>query len=171
MTTPIQDKLIHAYDLMLERVHATIERAEKEAIPNIEEQLKVAQQKAIELGELSKEEAEKVSQYLKRDLQDISEYMQETQSQFSDWLTFEASILESKMFDWLNLVADQTKVQWNQFNEQARKSQQYHSGEITGPGTLECTACQQLLHFKKTGHIPPCPKCHGTEFKRHKKES
>ncbi len=171
MTTPIQDKLIHAYDLMLERVHATIEHAEKKAIPNIEEQLKIAQQKAIELGELSKEEADKVANYLKRDLQDISEYMQETQSQFSDWLSFEASILESKMFDWLNLVADQTKVQWNQFNEQARKSQQYHSGEITGPGTLECIACQQVLHFKKTGHIPPCPKCHGTGFKRYKKES
>ncbi|PCI18096.1 MAG: hypothetical protein COB62_07115, partial [Piscirickettsiaceae bacterium] len=39
------------------------------------------------------------------------------------------------------------------------------------PGTLECIACKQTLNFKKTGHIPPCPKCHKTEFKRHSKKA
>ena len=42
----------------------------------------------------------------------------------------------------------------------------YHTGEISGPGTLLCVACGTELHLHKTGRIPPCPKCHATQFKR-----
>jgi len=40
------------------------------------------------------------------------------------------------------------------------------SGEITSAGTLICTACGHEIHKKKTGRVPPCPKCHATEFKK-----
>jgi isocitrate dehydrogenase len=42
----------------------------------------------------------------------------------------------------------------------------YRSGEITSAGTLTCNACGHEMHFKKTGRIPPCPKCHATEFRK-----
>jgi len=38
------------------------------------------------------------------------------------------------------------------------------SGEITSAGTLTCNDCGHSMHFKKTGRIPPCPKCHKTDF-------
>jgi len=38
------------------------------------------------------------------------------------------------------------------------------SGEITSAGTLTCKDCGHSMHFKKTGRIPPCPKCHKTDF-------
>jgi len=38
------------------------------------------------------------------------------------------------------------------------------SGEITSAGTLTCKDCGHSMNFKKTGRIPPCPKCHKTEF-------
>ena len=170
MNNPIQDKLIRAYDVMVERLHNTVERAEKHTLPGIEEQLKKAQEKAIELGELSREEAEKVGSYLKRDLDDISAYLQETQAEFSEWLSFESTLVESKIGDWLTLVADKTRLELDKLKLQAIKGKLYHSGEVTGPGTLQCIACDQTLNFKKTGHVPPCPKCHKTEFKRHSKK-
>jgi len=40
------------------------------------------------------------------------------------------------------------------------------SGEITSAGTLTCVACEHELHFKKTGRVPPCPKCHATQFRK-----
>ncbi|MEH6504448.1 MAG: zinc ribbon-containing protein [Cycloclasticus sp.] len=170
MTNPIQDKLVHAYDVMVERLHSAVEHAEKQTLPGIEEQLKKTQEKAIELGELTKDEAEKVGAYLKRDLDDISAYLQETQAEFSEWLSFESTLVESKIGDWLNLVADKTRLELDKLNLQAIKGKLYHSGEVTGPGTLQCIACDQTLNFKKTGHVPPCPKCHKTEFKRHSKK-
>ncbi len=48
----------------------------------------------------------------------------------------------------------------------ARQAVGYHAGEITGPGTLVCTARGGELHLPQSGHIPPCPKCHGLYFKR-----
>jgi predicted RNA-binding Zn-ribbon protein involved in translation (DUF1610 family) len=171
MNNPIQDKLLHAYDTMMERVHDAVEKAEKLAIPTIDENLKQAQEKAVELGELTREEASKVASYLKRDFDDVSAYLQETQEEFSEWLSFESTLVEGRIGEWLSLVADKTKLEWDKINLQAMKGKLYHSGEVTGPGTLECISCEQTLNFKKTGHIPPCPKCHKTEFKRHSKRA
>ena len=171
MNNPIQDKLLNAYDTMVKRLHDTVEKAEKLAIPSIDQNLQQAKEKAVELGELTREEANKVAGYLKRDIDDISAYLQETQDEFSEWLSFESTLIEGKIGDWLNLVADKTKLQWDKLSLDAIKAQLYHSGEVTGPGTLECIACEQTLNFKKTGHIPPCPKCHKTEFKRHSKKA
>jgi len=169
MNNPIQDKLLHAYDTMLERLHDAVDHAEKKTLPSIEEQLKHVKEKSIELGELTRDEADKVAGYLKRDVEDASLYLQETKAEFSDWLTFESGLIESKIGDWLKLVADKTVLEWDKIKLQGLKSPLYHSGEVTGPGTLECIACGQTLNFKKTGHVPPCPKCHKTEFKRHRK--
>ena len=171
MNNPIQDKLLHAYDTMTKRLHDAVEHAEKQTIPNVEEHLKDAKEKAIELGELTMEEADKVGGYLKRDLDDVSAYLQETKEEFSEWLSFESTLVEGKVGEWLNLVADKTKIEWDMLNIQAIKGKLYHSGEVTGPGTLECIVCEQTLNFKKTGHIPPCPKCHKTEFKRYRKRT
>ena len=63
-------------------------------------------------------------------------------------------------------VADQTSQALRGFAEQAREASVYHTGEITAPGVLACTACGETLHFHKTGHIPPCPKCQATTFRR-----
>ena len=50
--------------------------------------------------------------------------------------------------------------------EKAKQSLSCRSGEITAAGTLTCVACKHEMHFKKTGRIPPCPKCHKTEFEK-----
>jgi len=171
MSNPVQDKLLQAYDKMVQRLHDAVEQAEKLAIPTIDENLKKAQEKAIELGELTREEASKVAGYLKRDIEDVSVYLQETQKEFSEWLSFESVLIEGKIGDWINSVADKTKLEWDKLSLDAIKNKLYHSGEVTGPGTLECINCKQTLHFKKTGHIPPCPTCHKTEFKRHNKKA
>ena len=52
--------------------------------------------------------------------------------------------------------------------EQAREASFYHTGEVTGPGTLVCAECGKELHFHKAGHIPPCPGCRGTRYRRGK---
>ena len=54
--------------------------------------------------------------------------------------------------------------------EQAREASFYHTGEVTGPGTLVCVECGKELHFHKAGHIPPCPGCRGTRYQRQQAE-
>jgi predicted RNA-binding Zn-ribbon protein involved in translation (DUF1610 family) len=73
------------------------------------------------------------------------------------------------MLDFFSRAADKTRLELNRLASQARRAQEYHTGEIASIGTLVCADCGCEMHFKKTSRIPPCPKCHKTVFKRAKK--
>jgi hypothetical protein len=160
------DRLSAAYDKILQEVHEAIESARENALPGLREYLDDAREKMVELGELSREEAEKVAGYVERDMKDAASYLLETGEQLSAWWRFDMEQIEKRMLEMFTSVADQTKLELAKFSQRAGEASLYHTGEITGPGTLTCIACGKELHFKKTGHIPPCSGCKGTEFQR-----
>ena len=160
------DRLAAAYEKMLERVDEAFEKAQETTLPALKENIEHAREKAVELGELTREEAEKIAGYLERDMKDAGEFLAESGEEFRNWMRFDLELIEDRLLEMFVSVADQTRVELSKLAEQARQATTYHTGEITGPGTLVCSGCGKELHFKKTGHIPPCGKCHGTEYKR-----
>ncbi|MCU7933963.1 MAG: zinc ribbon-containing protein [Candidatus Thiodiazotropha sp. (ex Dulcina madagascariensis)] len=160
------DKLAAAYDKMLQEVHEAAESAKENALPGLKEYLDDAREKLVELGELSREEAEKVAGYVERDMKDAANYLLETGEQLSAWWRFDVQQVENRMLEMFSSVADQTKLELAKLAERANKTTLYHTGEVTGPGTLLCIQCGKELHFRKTGRIPPCSGCKGTEFQR-----
>ncbi len=160
------EKLSAAYDRMMTRVHEFLDNAESEALPTLKQRIELARQRAVELREVTSEEADKVAAYVERDLHDAAEYLQRSGKEFSTWLQFDLQQIENRMFELFAKVADRTRFELDKLAIQARSAKQYHTGEITGIGTLYCADCNTQMHFKKTGRIPPCPKCHKTEFKR-----
>jgi hypothetical protein len=42
----------------------------------------------------------------------------------------------------------------------------YQTGELTSAGTLTCTNCDATIGLSTTDHVPPCPTCGGTVFKK-----
>ncbi len=160
------DRLVEAYESMLERVHDFFDDDDRKT--NLVEALAEAREKAVGLGELTREEADKLSLYVQRDIQDAAEYIVETGQEFRDWFVFDWKLVEDRLFRMVAGVADQTSLQLKALAQQAREASLYHTGEITGPGTLVCTGCGKEIHFQKTGHIPPCPTCSGTSFSRKK---
>ncbi|MCP5305191.1 MAG: zinc ribbon-containing protein [Chromatiaceae bacterium] len=160
------DRLVGAYEAMLERVHEAAETGEKKTVPWLREALANAREKAVELEELTREEAEKVSRYVERDLHEAASFIADTGQEFRDWLTFDWRLMQNRMLDMFAGMADQTSQALRGFAEQARQASQYHTGEVTAPGVLECSECGEILHFEKTGRIPPCPKCNATTFQR-----
>ncbi|MDH5444858.1 MAG: zinc ribbon-containing protein [Gammaproteobacteria bacterium] len=161
-----KEKLVEAYDTMLSQLKDVWHDAEEKALPTLKEGLEVAKQKASELGELTKEEADKVSDYVKRDLQEAGEFLSENGKQLKDWIKFDLEYAEVRLAEMFAGLADNTRIELEKIAERARKVGEWHTGEITTIGILRCIECGELLHFEKTGHIPPCPKCHGTVFKK-----
>lgn len=159
-------KLIHAYNTMMERVESAIARADKEGMPVLEKTIEKAAENAHELGELTKEEAEKISSYLKRDLQDAAGYLSESGEQLKEWLSFDLELVENRLMEIFSTMVDHTKLELDKLATRADQIGEWHTGEIVGVGTLRCKACGELLHFHATGHIPPCPKCQKTAFSR-----
>jgi len=160
------DRMVAAYEAMLERVHEAADTAEHKTVPWLREALQGARDKAVELEELTREEAEKVSRYVERDLHEAASFIADTGQEFRDWLSFDWRLMQNRMLDMFAGMADQTSEALRGFARQAREASLYRTGEITAPGVLECTVCGELLHFEKTGHIPPCPKCKATTFQR-----
>ena len=160
------DRLVDAYERMLERVQDTAEATEKKTVPWLREALAEARERAVTLNELTREEAEKIATYVERDVQDAAEFIAESGQEFRDWLRFDIALIQDRFLEVFAGMADQTSQALKDIAERARVINTYHTGEITGPGTLLCSACKEPLHFEKTGRIPPCPKCHHTEFRR-----
>ena len=167
MTESNQEKLIHAYNTMLQRVKETLKDTEEKALPTIKQAMDKAADTASDLGELSREEAEKISGYLRRDLEEAAEFLSDSGRQLKDWLSFDLEYAEVKLAEMFVSVADKTRVELDKLAERARQVGEWHTGEITGIGVLHCQKCGELLHFEKTGHVPPCPKCKSTVFDKH----
>ena len=158
--------LIAAYERMRDRAHKFLDEDAQDILPNILDALDAAKEQAIHLGELTKDEAELISTYLRRDLHDAGEYIEQQRGELGDWLRFDVEQIEKRIWDSLSVLVDKTTIELDQLKERAERLGEWHTGEITGPGSLVCTACGEEIHFHKTGHIPPCPKCHATVYKR-----
>lgn len=170
MNDPIQhdpfDALGEAYEKMYERVVEGLHNAEEKTGPLLHKLIEEAREKAVELKEVSEQDAVKIADWLKRDMTEAANYLSETGHELNDWLGFEATLLESAVLDLLLKAADKTTLNLLQMKENVERASTYHTGEITGPGTLVCDQCGEKLHFYRAGKIPPCPKCHSTRFHR-----
>jgi rubrerythrin len=155
-----------AYDDMMVRVKTAIEEAEEATLPKLREFIHDARDKAVELGELTHEEAEKIAGYLERDLEDAGKHLADTGQELGDWLRFDIHQIEERLLEVLLRVADHTRLEMLQFQQDIQEGPVWNAGEITGPGTLECASCNNTIRFHATGHIPECPNCGHTVFHR-----
>jgi hypothetical protein len=171
-TEPTHDHAwVDAYHRMMERVKhrlEELEQAEQEALPQLRASIEHAAEKAVELGELTREEARQIGGYLKRDLEDAGQYLTTTGRDLRAWLRFDVELLEDRMLDFFQSGVDQSRLEFLAFkaDEEGAEPLEYRSGEITGPGTLQCNGCGEPMVFHAPAAIVPCPTCGGTVFVR-----
>ena len=165
--TPTKN-MVEAYEKLLKFSMKEARLLENKTGPILHKLIDSSSKKITELSEYTEEEAIKISGYLKRDLLEAAHYMSQTGSDFKKWLaleTIDTEIIEDFLLDQFKQAADQTTIELAEI-KYAAEAAEYHTGEITGPGILLCDGCQQEMHFQKTGHIPPCPKCKASRFHR-----
>ncbi len=162
----MKQRLTDAYYRMLGRMKTAMEQAEHEAGPAVSRAIDRAEETASELGELTREEAERVGTYLRHDLSDAARFLAENGAELGDWLKFDLQLVERGLADLFLKNVDYARLEYEKLAERADALGEWHSGEVTGIGTLQCKACGEKLHFHHISHIPPCPKCHGTVYRR-----
>jgi len=160
------EKLIKAFDHMVEEVNQSIHRAEEALKPGVEEMVNNAEKLARDLYTLTQEESASLAKTLKQDMHKANEAMNQQGKELKDWLSFDLAIVEDKFIDLIAQAADKTWLDFRAFESETQQASSYHTGEICSAGTLACSHCGKHLHFKKTSHIPPCAGCHHSEFHR-----
>lgn len=157
-----------AYELLLEKIldefHVRDPHHEDKA-GEVEELIEQASHATPGVRALKEDSREHVKHALKRDLHSLAHYNHTGREDLEGWLGFELHQLEGRLKDLIPRAADPSVSNWLKWKSQAELLP-YHTGEITGPGVLVCDQCGEKLHFRKPGHIPPCPKCGGTTFHR-----
>jgi rubrerythrin len=155
--------LVTGYHKMMTRVKKALSHASE---TTLKQHIENAKEKAVELEELSREEAQRISDYLHKDLQDAAEFIITTEQALAEWMRFDLELIEEQFLDLFSVMVDHTKVELENLAECARQATEWYTGEITGPGTLQCDNCGKQLHFHHPDHIPPCPNCGSVLFKR-----
>jgi ElaB/YqjD/DUF883 family membrane-anchored ribosome-binding protein len=160
-----KDKLLQAFNHMVDELHAAVEKAEEKLGPPLEEMVSNAEKMSKQLYALTQDEMKSLSEHLKRDIAHARKYMQTEGRDFNQWLKFDVKQVEDKFADFLAKAADRNWLDFHSFKG-FQQNTLYKTGEICGPGTLRCLNCEQEMKFTRNTRIPPCPKCHQTEFER-----
>lgn len=162
-------RLIQGYERFLQRADQFLASFNERSEDVLNQALSKAEEKAVELGELSREEADKVHEFVARDLHAAGRYLAEEERELADWLRLNLLVVEKTLLHRFTTLSQAARLELDHLHKARQRFDEWHTGEITTIGTLACKSCGELIHFERTGHIPPCPKCHATVFERAKK--
>ncbi len=131
----------------------------------VRDTLQRARQRLKSAGEHAADTVDKVGASIEKDLINAAQRMgskwgalsEKTADLFSVWRDRSNVFLGSAA----RAVAD-----WLEHTRQRVMPLNYRSGEIAAAGNFECTGCGERIELTTSAHLPPCPKCRRTEFRR-----
>lgn len=152
------------YDRFTERASEHFAAGQEKTREAMEKAMDAARQQLSAVSEFSAEQGELFKQYMRRDLAQTERDMR-TLGQESKEHLHPARLGAGALSSLARLleVAGSAMQSWSRKAEDALH---YGTGDITTAGTMTCANCGQPLKLKRTSRIPPCPSCHGTQFRK-----
>ena len=159
-----RDKIVDSYEKMAERAHQLFTESSEKTLANLEVAIEKAREGLVKAGEVSQSESQRLKEYLRRDLEQGAKYFDTFKEQASEKL--QPGRVRAGLLDLTATLAHSASHLFDRLGEWADSTASFHTGQVTGPGTLMCRQCGKEMNFKKSGNIPPCPSCKKTEFRR-----
>lgn len=159
-----KEKLAQKYDLLANKFKELYQSGKERSSESMSEALEKAREQLTALGEFSAEQGQELKQYLARDLDQTISDAQKLGEEAKDKLN--PARLGAGALASLSSILELTGNALRTLSDKTKEKLSYKTGEITSAGTLTCQTCQQEVHIKKTGRVPPCPKCSGTLFSK-----
>ncbi|BAN35822.1 isocitrate dehydrogenase [Sulfuricella denitrificans skB26] len=152
------------YDRYAERARELFEAGQEKGKDAMEKAMEVARQQLSDAGEFSAEQGEAFKKFMRRDLEQTSQDMRALSQEAKEHLN--PARLGAGALSSIARLLEATGSALQSLSRKAEDALHYNTGDITAAGTLNCTKCGQKVHLKRTTKIPPCPSCHGTEFRK-----
>ena len=152
------------YDKLASKFNELYSTGKERGRESMSAALDKAHEQLTALGEFSAEQGEKLKQYLARDLDQVISDAQQLGEGAKE--RFHPARLGAGALSSLAAVLELTGNALSSLSAKTKETLTYKTGEMTSAGTLTCQECGQKMHLKKTGHVPPCPKCSGTRFNK-----
>lgn len=162
----IVDELANGYEQMLERAVRDLGEAEHRTEDLLHSVVTAAQEKAVELGELTTQEAHHVAETLTRELNHLRRHIEHTGEGLKEWLGFEAALLEIGFLEALTKATNSDLVGQIARTGAEDPRPEYNTGDVCGPGTLACQKCGTTVQFLASNTVRSCEACGGDRFAR-----
>jgi len=159
-----KSKLTEQYDKLASKFNEFYLAGKERGRESMSVALDKANEHLASLGEFSAERGEVMKKYLARDLDQTILDAQKLGEDAKE--RFHPARLGAGALSSLATVLELTGNALRSLSSKTKETLTYKTGEITSAGTLTCQSCGQQMHLKKTGHVPPCPKCHSTLFNK-----
>ena len=131
---------------------------------NLDEAIKKAGEELSSAGDYTREQTEKISAFIKRDIQHTVNNASKSTESVKESVDPQRIVVGAKSI--FSKILSQTADTLSQWAQKSEQTLEYKTGEVTSPGTLTCKNCGEVIHMRKTGRIPPCPKCHQTFYRK-----
>lgn len=158
------DRQVEKFDLLAERARKIYEASADKSAKTLEAALRQARNGLEAAGEFRREEGESLESWLRRDLQLAHRNAKAVGSGIKE--EFDSSGVSSSVLGLAATVLQNTGETLQAWAAKADEATSYRTGEVTGPGTLSCKRCDTELRMAESSKIPPCPKCHATDFRK-----
>jgi len=152
------------YDRFAERTRELFEASQEKGKEAMEKSIEMAREQFAAAGEFSAEQGEAFRKYMRRDLAQTEADMRTMGQEAVE--RFHPARLGAGAISSMARLLQATGSALQNLSQKAEDALHFNTGEITAAGTLTCTHCGQTVQLKRSAHIPPCPRCHGTEFRK-----
>lgn len=152
------------YDRITERASELYVAGQEKSREAMEKAIDAARQQFAAASEISAEQSELFKQYMKRDLEQTEQDMRTLGQEAKEHL--HPARLGAGALSSLARMLDAAGSAIHSLSRKAEDALQYGTGDITTAGTLTCVKCGQTVQLKRTSHIPPCPSCSGTQYRK-----
>lgn len=162
-----QEKELQAYEKLRQEVKRLLDQSiDAMSAEKISQAIEHGQKVLKESGEHTQEQINRLSKNLRKDLLSTFKAVEPPVKEFTDSMGGLFDLWRDKSGVILTDLAKAVGDWSHQFSDKLDDMLLYHSGDMTHGGTFVCSSCGQTVNIKKPAHLPPCPKCHKTEFRR-----
>jgi len=159
-----EEQEVSQYERLAARTRELLETAREKTPKTVDEALEKAKEDMIAAGEFSREQGRRLQAFLRRDLEATREHVAQMSQTLKE--TLEPQRVASGIQSTLAHILDALGGALKDFASKAEERLTYRTGELSSPGTLTCSSCGKRIHMTSTGRVPPCAKCHSTEFRK-----
>ena len=152
------------YDRFVERTRELFEASQEKGKDAMDKAIETAREQFSAAGEFSAEQGETFKKYMRRDLAQTEVDMRALGQEAAERLN--PARLGAGAFSSMARLLQATGSALQNLSQKAEDAMHFNTGEITSAGTLTCVNCGQKIQLKNSAHIPPCPSCHGTVFRK-----
>ncbi|MCF8177132.1 MAG: zinc ribbon-containing protein [Sulfuritalea sp.] len=152
------------YDRFAERARELFDAGQEKSKDAMEKAMENAREQLAAAEEFSAEQGEAFKKFMRRDLDQTAEEMRVLGHEAKERLN--PARLGAGALSSMAKLLEATGSALQNLSRKAEEALHFNTGEITAAGTLTCTQCGQKVHLKHSAHIPPCPSCRGTQFRK-----